>query len=365
MYQPHTARLGLTQDVFLESGLCCCNLASDLRIIYMITPPLTKAPTIMEQPEHSATVSPQIMDWLLNGDVSIAWQTHKDLLDIDRPALRARIATEGWGHTLLKAQRPDLHWGEGFYAVKWISTHYTLLDLKHLGLPGDHPAATGSVDMLLDTVKERDGGVNPASSIHKSDVCINGMFLNYACYFGADACKLHSIVDFTLSQQLPDGGFNCRYNRQGARHSSVHSTLSVLEGIESYRKNGYTYRLDDMLKSAQCGTEFLLMHRLYKSDRTGLIISPRFLKFPYPCRWFYDIMRALDHFATSSTPYDPRMRDALEIIISKRNKEGRWKLNAPYSGKVHLTMEEAGKPSRWNTLRVLRILRKYAAEAEV
>lgn len=303
--------------------------------------------------------SEQVIPWLMSGDVSVAYQAKRDLLGREDPALRDRIATEGWGKLLLSHQRPDLHWGEGFYAVKWISTHYTLLDLKNLGLCKNHDSAMACVKMLLDTVKGSDGGVNPARSIDESDVCVNGMFLNYACHFMAEENKLQSVVDFILTQQMSDGGWNCRFNRSGARHSSLHSTLSILEGIESYKTNGYTYRLEELLAAASEGIGFLLLHRLFKSDRTGLIINPRFLKFPYPCRWYYDIMRALDHFAAASVAYDPRMQEALDVIVSKKSSDGTWRLSAPYPGKVHLTMETAGKPSRWNTLRALRILKKY------
>ena len=129
-----------------------------------------------------------------------------------------------------------------------------------------------------------------------SDVCVNGMFLNYAAYFGADEEALKSVVDFILSQHMPDGGFNCHSNRIGAVHSSLHTTLSVAEGILEYARNGYRYRLADLEKARRRSDEFMLVHKLYQSHRTGKTINPGMLRIPYPPRWYYDILRALDYF---------------------------------------------------------------------
>jgi hypothetical protein len=158
---------------------------------------------------------------------------------------------------------------------------------------------------------------------------------------------------------MPDGGFNCRLNRSGAKHSSLHSTLSVLEGITEYEKNNYQYRLPELMKVKDSSHEFILLHQLYISDRTAKIINKDFLKLSYPGRWRYDILRALDYFNYTGLPWDNRMSSAIEIINKKRNKDGSWNVQAHHPGKVHFEMEKAGKPSRWNTLRALRVLGKY------
>ncbi|MCK5200454.1 MAG: hypothetical protein KAR21_18995, partial [Spirochaetales bacterium] len=193
--------------------------------------------------------SNEIIDWLLEGDVSIQYQVYRDLLSIIRDDLRNRISAEGWGAESLSRRRSDGHWGRKFYQPKWTSSHYTLLDLRNLCISPDNPIIRESVDMIAVHEKGPDGGINPAGSVLDSDVCINGMFLNYASYFKADKEKLKSIVDFILSQCMIDGGFNCRSNRSGAVHSSLHSTLSVLEGITEYEFNDYTYRLDELKKA--------------------------------------------------------------------------------------------------------------------
>lgn len=300
-----------------------------------------------------------IVNWLLEGDVAIQFQTYRDLLDSPRPDLQQRIKREGWGKAFLEKQKPDGHWGQKYYQPKWISTHYTLLDLKNLNIKPDVPEICQIVDRVLKTEKGPDGGVLPIGSSRKSDVCVNGMLLNIAAYFQAKETDLQSVVDFLLSERVADGGFNCRSNRQGCVHSSLHSTISVAEGIWEYQRNGYTYRLPELLDAAATSQEFMLMHRLFKSDKTGLVIDPKMTALPYPSRWKYDILRALDYFQKAGTPYDDRMQDALDLLLSKRTPDGRWKLQSGQAGQVHFNMEKAGQPSRWNTLRALRVLRRY------
>lgn len=308
-----------------------------------------------------STPPKEVLNWLLAGDVSIQYQTYRDLLNDDRPELRDRIAKEGWGADFLKCRNPNGSWGQHFYQPKWISSHYTLLDLKNLAIAPDHKLIRESIHNIATSVKRAEGGIYPISSEQKCDICVNGMFLNYACYFGEPEEQLRSIIDFILNEQMPDGGFNCQKNRQGARHSSLHSTLSVLEGIEEYLANGYRHCAKELRLAAEQAREFILLHRFFKSDHTGQIIQKDFLKLTFPPRWKYNILRALDHFRTANVPWDERMSDALEVIVSKRNTDGRWPVVAAHSGKVHFTMEKPRDPSRWNTLIALRVFKFYHA----
>ncbi len=301
----------------------------------------------------------EIIKWLLAGDPSIQFQTHRDLLDEDRPDLRARISTEGWGAKFLARRNADGSWGQRFYQPKWISSHYTLLDLKTLSIAPDHPLIRESIQRIFEDLKGADGGILCSLASKKSDVCVNGMLLNYASYFGMPIDQMRSIVDFLLDEHMADGGFNCQSNQSGAHHSSLHSTLSVLEGIQEYTENGYRYRLDELQKAALAGREFILLHRLYKSDRTGEIIRKNFTQLSFPPRWFYNILRSLDHFRAAGAPWDERMADAFGVLISKRSRDGRWPLQAARAGKVHFQMEHPRQPSRWNTLLALRVLKTY------
>jgi hypothetical protein len=299
------------------------------------------------------------VSWLLHGDVAVEFQARRDLLGRYDAGLRARIGREGAAAVLLAARGPGGHWGRGFYQPKWTSSHYTLLELMNLGLSGDNPAARETVELILREEKCSDGGLNPARTVPVSDACVNGMALGYAAYFGASEESLASVVDFLLGQRLADGGFNCRRNRSGARHSSVHTTVCVLEGITEYERSGLRYRLAELLEARATAVEFLLRHRLYRSERTGEPIDPELTRLHHPARWHFDVLRGLDALARAGVGHDPRMDDALEVIRTRRRSDGLWVANRPYPGRSHLPVPGAGTPSPWITLIALRVLAAY------
>ncbi len=307
----------------------------------------------------SVKIREEIISWLLEGDVAIQFQVWRDLLSKKKAAIQKRIAQEGYGARILECQHESGHWGSGYYSPKWTSSHYTLLLLRHLNIDPYHAAPRKALRLIFKGAKAQDGGIGTSPGARLSDVCVNGMMLNIASYFQVAQEELVSLVDFLLMQRMPDGGFNCRSNHGNPTHSSLHSTLSVLEGIHTYLRNGYSYRHDELKMAEALCREFILVHRFYRSDKSGEVIKPAFLKFCYPHHWYYDIMRALDYFQAADVAYDVRMDDALSVLLQRQTKDGRWKLSKPHSGRVHFHMEKAGSASRWNTLRALRILNRY------
>ena len=301
------------------------------------------------------------IEWLLQGDVSIQYLTKKYLLNEDKnnlEKLRKRIATEGWGKAFLDQRKETGHWSFGFYQKKWVSSHYTLLDLRYLEIePVEQILET--INLILKNCKHSDGSINESRIPRSGDVCVNGMFLNYAAFFTMPEKELMSVVDFLLDNTMPDGGFNCKAQRSGSVHSSMHTTISVLEGIWEFFKSGYQYRRQELVKAKKDAEEFLLMHRLFKSDKTGEIIDKKWTMLSFPSRWRYDILRTLLYFADTGAPYNPRMDDAIQILLTKRRKDGTWPVQVKHSGKVHFDMEKPGEPSRFNTLRALRVLKAY------
>ena len=300
-----------------------------------------------------------LVAWLLEGDVAVQYRTARDLLGRDDETLRDRIATEGEGARLLAADGGSGHWGRGFYQPKWTSSHYTLLELANLGLGSGAPRARDVVGLILAQEKGPDGGLDPSRPHRPSDACINGMALAYASHFGADEDRLASVVDFLLGQRLSDGGFNCRLNRSGARHSSVHTTVCVIEGITQYERRGHRHRVDELRAARAESVEFLLRHHLYRSERTGAVMHPELTRLHHPARWHYDVLRGLEALVDCGTAHDPRMDDALRVIESRRRADGRWAANRPYPGQAHLPPARAGQPHRWITLAALRVRRAY------
>jgi hypothetical protein len=181
------------------------------------------------------------------------------------------------------------------------------------------------------------------------------MVLSLLSHFRYEDDRLDTIVEHLLGQQMPDGGWNCQRS-EGATHASVHTTISVLEGLRLYElQRGRNTRA--VQEAQRRGREFLLVHRLFRSHRTGEIIKPAFLRFIFPPRWHYDILRALDYFQAVDAPRDERLVDAIDIVREEQGEDGRWSLQYSYRGKMYFQLERLGAPSRWNTLRAMRVLK--------
>jgi hypothetical protein len=232
-----------------------------------------------------------------------------------------------------------------------------MLLLRDFGLPAGNAQARKACTLLLEHGFQRDGGINYgvwARWTGRGETCVTGLVLSILAHFQFDDDRLNRIADHLLEQQMPDGGWNCQRPR-GATHSSVHTTINVLEGLRLYELL-HTHRRKALQAAQRRGREFLLVHRLFRSHRTGQIIKPVFTKFAFPPRWHYDILRALDHFQAVNAPRDPRLAEAIAIIQNTRGEDGRWLLQNAYHGKTWFALEQRGAPSRWNTLRALRVL---------
>jgi hypothetical protein len=305
-----------------------------------------------------------VVDWLLEADPAIRWQVKRDLTDAapdEVAAERARVANEGWGAELLALQGDDGRWDGGTYRPgwadddkpffdAWTATHFTLALLRELGLDPADPKAQRAVSRVRDAVRWDandapyfDGEVEP---------CINGLALANAAYFGQGG---GAIVERLLADQLGDGGWNC-WAEYGATVSSFHSTICVLEGLLAWEQADGT---DDRVATARLrGEEYLLERGLFRRRSTGEVVDPRFTMFSFPTWWYYDVLRGLDHLRAAHPAPDPRCADAIALVASKRDERGRWPLENIHQGATHLELEgPEDAPSRWNTLRALRVLR--------
>ena len=310
-------------------------------------------------------INNDLIDWLLKGDPSIKYQVHRDLFNTDKKQLeilQKNISKSGWVHDLLQKQADNWIWGNGLYSPKWISSTYTLLLLKRLSLSQDNKNAIKGAQVLLNQGLNKDGGINFSKTIDNSETCITGLVLSICSYFNLNDEKIFNLIDYLLKEQMEDGGWNCQ-KINGAVHSSMHTTINVLEGLLDY-KNKYQYKINKIKEAENKAHEFLLNHKLYKSDKTYKIIDRKFTYLSFPPRWYYDILRGMDYFYFYNKEYDSRMKDALSIIIKKKNKNGKWPLQGKHPGKVYFELEKDTKNSRINTLRVLRILSNYQSDLE-
>jgi len=309
---------------------------------------------ISRVPGGSSVGAVGVIDWLMEGDPAIRWQVMRDLTDApvgDVARERSLVAEVGWGRRLLDLQGEDGRWGGGAYSPKWISTTYTLLDLRHLGVDPAGDRVRSAIQRVAANVTMGDGPW--PFFAYRGETCITGMVLGLAAHFAVDDDL--GAVDFLLDQRREDGGWNCDWG-DGSTRSSFNTTLSVLEGLWQHEQARGADR--DVAQARTRAQEYLLERHLMRRKSTGEIINRRWLLFSFPPRWFYDVLRALDYLRSAGVPVDDRCNEALSLLQSKRRVDGTWPLQNPHPGRVHFQMEDgAGKPSRWNTLRAMRVLR--------
>jgi hypothetical protein len=301
-----------------------------------------------------------VMQWLLDSDPSIRWQVMRDLTeepDEFVAAERSRVASEGWGARLLDLQGPDGNWGYDIARPHWLSNLYTLLLLRDLGLDPTSTQARAAVGLVRDRVTWGPEFGNSPFFEGEVEPCINGGVLALGGYFGQTSDRL---VERLLGEQLTDGGWNCEAER-GSVRSSFHTTICVLEGLLEYeRAKGVTAALTDARVRAQ---EYLLGRRLFRRLSSGEVIEPKWTRFTFPTTWHYDVLRGLDYLRSAGVKPDERVAEAIGLVVERRQPDGRWLLDEPHRDSVHDDMEGgAGQPSRWNTLRALRVLNWYSAQ---
>ena len=294
-----------------------------------------------------------VTDWLLDSDPAIRWQVMRDLTDApadEVAAERAKVATEGWGAQILAAQPPDGVWGGGAYFPEWTSTTPTLQLLREFGLDPGSAEARRALELVRTNARwehegERyfDGEVEP---------CINGQAVAIGAYFGQD---VRGIVERLLTEQMEDGGWNCEQER-GSTRGSFETTINVLEGLLEYERA--TGASSDVSAARVRGQEYLLERRLLRRLTTGELAQPRWLHFEFPTGWHYHPLRALDHMRKAGVAPDERMAEAIDIVASKRDADGRWELEYAFHDELVVDLgETVGQPSRWITLQAMRVLR--------
>jgi hypothetical protein len=301
------------------------------------------------------------IDWLLEGDPAIRWQVLRDRTDASPDEVateRARVEHEGWGARLLAVEDADGLWAGGacFPAdwtwsaadQPWTATMHVLQTLQLLGLDPASDSAQRAIKLVAENGRWEhegqryfDGEVEP---------CINGRTIETGAHFGVD---VSGMVERVLGERLDDGGWNCE-TENGSVRSSFDTTINVLDGLLEFERA--TGGSDAVRAARRAGEHYLLERGLFRRKSTGDVADPSYLDFAFPYYWHYDVLRALDYFRHAGADPDQRMAEAVEVVRGKQQPDGRWLLDRIHPGDVHFDLEEAGAPSRWNTLRAQRVL---------
>ena len=308
-----------------------------------------------------------VLDWLLESDPSVRWQAMRDLTDAPADAVaaeRARVATEGAGAQLLALQSADGRWGGAAWNRGWDSTMHVLTLLREMGLDPTSAEARRAVALVREHVTWQGCGPpecerNPFFA-GEVEPCVNGQVAASGAYFGED---VRGLVDRLLGEQLPDGGWNCEAPGRSTR-SSFNTTICVLEALLEYERS--VKSAPEVTATRLRGEEYLLERHLFRRKSTGEAIEhdrkggASWLRFAFPTWWHYDVLRALEHLRRAGAAPDPRAAEAIDLVAARRDADGRWLLETQYAGRMPAEMDEGvGRPSRWNSLRALRVLRWY------
>ena len=308
-----------------------------------------------------------VIRWLLDADPSIRWQAMRDLIGApadEVAAERAKVATEGWGFQLLARQGPDGYWGGAAWNRGWNSTMHVLMLLRDMGLDPASDQARRAVGLVRDRVTWQGWAAYDGNPFFVGEVepCINGQVGAVGAYFGQD---VQGIVDRLLGEQLPDGGWNCEA-ANGSTRSSFNTTICVLEALLEHELRVGTS--PEVTEARLRGQEYLLDRRLFRRRSTGEVIErdrkgdAAWTRFAFPTWWHYDVLRGLEYLRRAGGVPDERVAEAIDLVASKRDGDGRWPLETRHPGEMPVETDEGeGRPSRWNTLRALRMLNWYSA----
>ncbi len=309
-----------------------------------------------------------VLDWLLDSDPAIRWQVLRDLVHAPSnvvAAERARVATEGWGARLLALQGEDGQWAGGAcfparssnwreqnQGQPWTATLPTLQLLHDFGVDPFADSVRRAVALVRDNCRWEHAGQPFFSG--EVEPCIDGRTVTLGTYFDQD---VNAIVARLLGEQLDDGGWNCEAEN-GSVRSSFATTINVLEGLLAHERA--TGGSAESIAARRRGEEYLLERKLMRRRSTGEVVDRAWLQFSFPTRWHYDVLRALDYFRSVGNPPDSRIDEAIDLLRSRQQPDGPWLLENTRPGAVHFALEDGdGFPSRWNTLRAMRVLNWY------
>ncbi|MBI2850297.1 MAG: nitrogen fixation protein NifH, partial [Chloroflexi bacterium] len=330
--------------------------------------------------------------WLLENDKTqpaIRYYALRDVLgrgenDSEVKAAKAAIMASGPVPVILAAQQPEGYWDKGISGPIFRGTQSSLVLLAQLGADGADPRVRAGCEFLLSRYIASNGALSwsgrPSSVAH----CGTGILGAALIDFGwLDDERLQTAMEW-LAQTITGEGVadassrntNKRYYKSGnsgplflcASNNNMSCAWGAIKSMLAFSKIPPAQRTRTMEEAIEQGVEFLLSYdpavadypfdnQTWLGQRGGTKPSTNWFKFGYPIGYIADVLQNLEALAALGQIGNPKLANALALVVSKQNQQGRWLLEHAYNGKSWVDIEKKGQPSKWVTLRALRVLK--------
>jgi hypothetical protein len=324
-----------------------------------------------------------LTEWLLDKDnPSVRYFTLTDILDmaVDNPEVvdvRKEIIETGVVPKILAKQEDGGYWGipENFYEhSKYKGTVWQLIILAELGADGSDERIRKACEFILSNSQDRNsGGFSVYGSLEKGGdpalviPCLTGNMVFSLIRLGyLEDPRLKKGIDWITTYQR----FDDRIDKPPkgwpyditlgcwGRHTCSMGAIKTLKALAEIPKHARSPEVKETLIE---GSEYFLQHHVHKrSHNLEKVCKPGWLKFGFPLMYQTDALEILG-ILTKLGYHDQRMQEAIDLLISKQDDQGRWILESTFNGRFQVNIETKEKPSKWITLNALRVLRAYTS----
>lgn len=327
---------------------------------------------------------PDPTGWLLEPDnPSVRYFTLTRILgktEDDELVAQARkdIMTTGVVPVILGKQNTDGSWGEPsrFYTAKYQGTVWQLMILAEMGADGNDPRVARACEFIFEHSQEHGSGGFSTYQSEKTGgglpsyviPCLTGNMVWSLLRLGYlnDERIQRGIGWINQFQRFDDGnGVPPKiwpYTRFDACFGKHSCHMGVVKALKALAEIPEALRSAETNQTIRAASEYFLVHHIYKKSHDyQSVAKPGWLKLGFPLMYQSDILEVL-LILSELNCRDERMRDAIALVASKQDEQGRWTLENSYNGKFVANIEKKGKPSKWVTLNALRVLKYFFAE---
>jgi hypothetical protein len=303
-----------------------------------------------------------LIDWLLETEnPSIRYFALRDLLDKgedDPQVLDARqaIPDSQVVKAIIEAQRPDGGWGvrdDTTYMPKYTSTIWQMIILSDLGLPGEHPAVQKGLERMRADIES----IGASDAIEQGEVlwCYSANTIRYLWRFGLGYERYtQAAVQQLIRAALSTPKWGCPYSDDTP---CLWGAVKVLRAFAEIPTSEWTPEMK--LVAANAAEPLVARSYMGKHESPGVTGNgweTDWLKFGFPSFYESDLLEALDALTAAGYRKDTRLKPLLNLVLEQRDEGSTWDLENSFNGRMHVDIEEKGKPSKWVTLRALRVI---------